>query len=107
MTVYIGRSAQSRVYHTNEDCYKLPDEYRETTADVLEPFYDECADCTGRYERYKKRGGKHSSKLTVEDVREIRERYGDESGRALAREFGVSPSTIYEAAAGKTWAWVE
>jgi len=46
-------------------------------------------------------------KLTDARVREMRARldYG-ETQRELADEFGVSPSTVSDIAAGRTWGWL-
>jgi hypothetical protein len=46
-------------------------------------------------------------KLTDARVREMRARldYG-ETQRELAAEFGVSPSTVSDIAAGRTWGWL-
>ncbi len=52
------------------------------------------------------RGEKHSShKLTLEQVRYIRERYaaGGISQSELARQMGVTPSTAWHIVHGKTW----
>ena len=49
------------------------------------------------------------AKLTDAKVREIRCRYADgfgETPRELAAEFGVSPSTISDIAARRTWGWL-
>jgi hypothetical protein len=48
-----------------------------------------------------------NAKLTESIVREARVRYlAGESGRALAREFGVTQGTMQPALTGKTWAHV-
>lgn len=50
---------------------------------------------------------KPGSKLTEEQVREIRARKArGESNRALAQAFGVVPSLISNIIRGKTWAWL-
>lgn len=47
----------------------------------------------------------HRAKLSMEDVRDCRRRHSDGvSCRALAKEFGVDPSTMHSAVRGKTWA---
>lgn len=58
--------------------------------------------------------GTAKASLTIEEVREIRERYIKGNGRAqdgnaaeLAAEFGVEPYTITRTAAGKAYAWVD
>jgi HNH endonuclease len=55
--------------------------------------------------RSNRKGERHQrwqgSKLTEENVRLIRQ--SDESSAALARQFGVSPSAVKSARAGKTW----
>jgi len=46
----------------------------------------------------------HKSKITENDVREIRRRRANgESGPALAREYGIAHTNIYLIAAGKSW----
>ena len=46
----------------------------------------------------------YNSKLTEEQVREIRQRVGDGEARThLAREFGVSIKSLSYAASGRTW----
>lgn len=45
--------------------------------------------------------------LTEEKVKEIKRRLKLESVKALAREFGVSPSTVYKIKSGKQWAHVK
>jgi hypothetical protein len=59
----------------------------------------------------------HSAKLTDDDVREIRRRYGPPRGRrrphggttyaSLAKEYGVSLSVICEVVRGNAWTHVE
>jgi hypothetical protein len=68
---------------------------------------DNVADCKKKGRQA--RGEKNSrAKLTEEQVREIRRRYERgwrtaQSGGVLAREFGVSPSTISQIVRGKHW----
>jgi len=49
-------------------------------------------------------------KPTDEKVRAIRDRYDDGYGgvtqRELAAEFGISPSTVSDITAGRTWRWL-
>lgn len=47
----------------------------------------------------------HLSKLTEDDVREIRSRYhaGEATGYVLAKQFGVTPSNIYYIIKKDTW----
>jgi hypothetical protein len=53
------------------------------------------------------KGGRHGmSKLTDEQVAEIKVRYEPGLGRKLATEYGVAPHTITRIAAGKTWTHV-
>lgn len=71
---------------------------------------DNRADCVakGRGARGEKDG---LAKLTEGIIRQIRRRYcpngGPNSGRALAREFGVGPTTIGNIIAGRTWRHVD
>lgn len=60
----------------------------------------------GRQAKGKENG---RSKLTMEQVIELRRRYraGEGSQRALAREFGMSRSATQQALLGQTWAWLE
>ena len=56
------------------------------------------------------RGDRNSqSILTSEQVREIRQRHDGKygTGRALAKEFGVSPATVSVIKSGKNWAWLD
>ncbi|MBV6521764.1 MAG: hypothetical protein MNPFHGCM_01908 [Gemmatimonadaceae bacterium] len=54
------------------------------------------------------RGVKHpSNQLTVTQVKAIRAgRYKNKTQSQLAKEFGVSASTISQARTGKTWSWL-
>jgi len=53
------------------------------------------------------RGEKHgNSKLTAEQVLEIRRRY-DENQRVLAEEFGISQQNISDIIAKRRWAWLD
>jgi hypothetical protein len=47
------------------------------------------------------------SKLTEQDVADIRERYAPGNGVVLAREYGVHPRTIMRAVNGFTWGHVK
>jgi len=48
------------------------------------------------------------SKLTEDEVRDIRRRHAaGEAGRALAREFGVSATSIRRIHRRQAWAWVD
>lgn len=47
----------------------------------------------------------HAAKLTAEDVREIRASH--QTGVELAREYGVSPFTIYKLLHGRSWKHVK
>ncbi|MFD4609735.1 hypothetical protein ACFWOT_16875 [Streptomyces sp. NPDC058440] len=59
------------------------------------------------------RGTRHGNhKLTGQQVAEIRRRYrprgrNGNSGRALAAEFGVSPTCITHVVTGKRWDWLK
>lgn len=44
----------------------------------------------------------HFAKLTADDVRAIRTRT-DATGRALAKEYGITPGHLYQLRSGKTW----
>ena len=53
------------------------------------------------------RGEKHgNSKLTEEDVREIRRRLGTELQKDIARRLCVSTTTINSIAMGNNWGWL-
>jgi hypothetical protein len=66
-----------------------------------------CKSCHGRYDgTYFKTGTRHpNAKLTEEIVLACRERHyeGNETQKALAREFGVSNNTMNMAIRGRTW----
>lgn len=47
------------------------------------------------------------SKLTRENVREIRSLKGRETQRELSRRFGVSTRTVYDIQARNVWAWLD
>lgn len=50
MKVYMNRSQQARVYHTDEDCERLPDDaddYRAVDLVAIEGHYPECEYCAG------------------------------------------------------------
>lgn len=49
----------------------------------------------------------HSAKLTREQVKEIREKFGAMSYAAIAREYGVTDSAIRSIKYGRTWANVD
>lgn len=49
----------------------------------------------------------HSSKLTEEQVREIRLRKGTVSVKAMSVEYGVSKWTIFDILNRRNWAWLE
>ena len=54
------------------------------------------------------RGERHgSSKLTEDDVREIRRLIGQRSHRSIAKLFNVSNSQISNIRTGKTWSWLQ
>lgn len=60
-------------------------------------------DAKGRH-RVAKGEANHSAKLTAPQVRRIRERcQSGESRSALAREYGVAATSIYEIATRRTW----
>lgn len=46
------------------------------------------------------------AKLTEDDVRTIRELLKHQSHRSIARQYNVSPATIDDLAAGRTWGWL-
>lgn len=48
----------------------------------------------------------NTNKLSEEQVREIRGRKGLDTGVSLAKEFGVTPSTISSIYTGKNWRWL-
>lgn len=49
----------------------------------------------------------NTTKLTQEDVRAIRAaRVAGRSGRSLAREYGVSKTTIAHIFQGRSWSWL-
>lgn len=48
----------------------------------------------------------NTNKLSEADVREIRRRLGEETGVALATEFGVAPSCISSIKTGQSWDWL-
>lgn len=53
------------------------------------------------------RGERHNwTKLTELQVREIRTLVGQQSRRAIARHFSVSPATIFAIERGDSWAWL-
>lgn len=45
----------------------------------------------------------NKAKLTAVAVQEIRTRFGRETGKQICADYGVAPSTIIRAAAGRTW----
>jgi len=49
----------------------------------------------------------NSSKLTEEDVHEIRKLFGEETQKEIAFMFGVSKAAINNIAVGKTWGWLK
>lgn len=49
----------------------------------------------------------NTAKLTESDVRDIRSRSKNESCAQIAKEFGVTKSTIVKARNGRTWAWLD
>lgn len=56
------------------------------------------------YARHPKTGEKNSfSRLTWEDVDEIRDRYGDETITELGEEFGVTPQNIWQIVNEEIW----
>lgn len=52
--------------------------------------------------------GNHFAKLTADDVLQVRERLaGGETGRSVAREFGVSPALVSRIRLGLSWGWLD
>lgn len=49
----------------------------------------------------------NTSKLSEDDVKDIRSRLREESGANLAREYNVSPSAISSIRKRKSWAWLD
>jgi len=49
----------------------------------------------------------HASKLTEQQVREIRRTRGTVTETAWADRLGVNPGAIYDARSGRNWKWVE
>jgi hypothetical protein len=58
---------------------------------------------------YRKGSESHFSKLTPEQVKEIRKRYadGNETWRSLANEFGVTKRSIGNIVSNKAWKWLK
>jgi hypothetical protein len=48
----------------------------------------------------------NGSRLSRNDVVDIRRRYPETSLKVLAREFSVNPTSIHRAATGRTWGWL-
>lgn len=58
---------------------------------------------TARTGHYKHGEEHHKSKLKAKEVKSIKSRLGKVAVKKLAREFGVSPSTIHDIQKGRTW----
>lgn len=51
--------------------------------------------------------GRQRTVLSADQVADIRQRSTSESGRQLAAEFGVAPSTVHRIVAGHKWKWLD
>ena len=70
---------------------------------------DNCADMIRKGRQVHPNGEDHpGAKLTSEDVRYIRSCEGVKQYRVLAKEFGVAPSTIFQAMKGRrNWSYLD
>lgn len=69
--------------------------------------YQENAEDTIRHGRTNRGSKTHSCKLSEDAVRDIRRLSASgEEGQVIAWLFGVSPTTVCDILAGRTWAWV-
>lgn len=103
-TIANGDPGEAHVLHTchrgDEGCISIRHLYlgdhEQNVADMVE------ADRSNRGER----NGKH--RLTVTEVRRIRERWneGGTTQAALASEYDVHPTTISNALSGRNWGWL-
>jgi len=48
----------------------------------------------------------NTAKLTEADVRQIRELYDSVGRAALARRYGILPTTVWQVATRRSWAWL-